>query len=78
MDGISMSAASPEEMQAVERSKTIIEPFAFVGTNAIIMPGIKIGESAVIAAGAVVTRDVPSCEVWAGVPARKIDIRKKR
>lgn len=78
MDGMSMSAASPREMQVIEKSKTIIEPFAFVGTNAVIMPGIKIGEAAVIAAGAVVTRDVPSYEVWAGVPARKINIRKKR
>ena len=72
MEGISMSASSPEEMQVIERHKTIIGPYAFVGTNAVIMYGTNIGEGAVIAAGAVVTKNVPPHEVWAGVPARKI------
>jgi galactoside O-acetyltransferase len=76
-EGISMSAAAPKDMQIVERSKTIIGPYAFVGTNAVIMYGINIGEGAVIAAGAVVTKDVPPYEVWAGVPAIKVNTRKK-
>lgn len=44
----------------------------YVGNNAILLPGIKIGDNVVIGAGAVVTKDVPSNEVWAGVPAKKI------
>lgn len=34
--------------------------------------GVTIGDSAVIAAGAIVTQDIPSCEMWGGVPARCI------
>jgi acetyltransferase-like isoleucine patch superfamily enzyme len=44
----------------------------FIGANVIIMPGVHIGDDVVIGAGAVVTRDVPSDSVIAGVPARKI------
>ena len=44
----------------------------FIGINAIIMPGVSIGENCVIGAGTVVTRSVPSNTVAVGVPARKI------
>ena len=44
----------------------------WVGANATLLPGITIGDDAVIAAGAVVTRDVPSNVVVGGVPARFI------
>ncbi|HOK79240.1 MAG TPA: acyltransferase [bacterium] len=46
-----------------------------IGAGAIILPGVKIGKGAIIGAGAVVTQEVPSYEVWAGVPARKIKTR---
>jgi acetyltransferase-like isoleucine patch superfamily enzyme len=44
----------------------------FVGYGAVIMPGIRVGSDSVIAAGAVVTKDVPNNSVAAGVPARII------
>lgn len=44
----------------------------FVGAGATILPGVVIGEHAIVAAGAVVTRSVPAFEIWGGVPARKI------
>lgn len=44
----------------------------WIGANSTILPGVNIGDGAVIAAGAVVTRDVPSNECWGGVPARFI------
>jgi UDP-2-acetamido-3-amino-2,3-dideoxy-glucuronate N-acetyltransferase len=43
---------------------------ASIGSNATILPGITIGEGAMIGAGAVVIRDVPDCAIVAGVPAR--------
>lgn len=42
----------------------------YIGYGAIIMPGVTIGEDAIVGAGAVVTRDVPSNTVVVGVPAR--------
>ena len=45
---------------------------AWIGFGAIIMRGTRIGDGAVVAAGSVVTSDVPAFEIWAGVPARRI------
>lgn len=45
----------------------------FLGARSIIMPGVTIGDNSIIAAGAVVTKDVPPNEIWGGVPAKKIN-----
>ena len=45
---------------------------AFVGAHSIILKGVVIGERSVIAAGSVVTKNIPADEVWGGVPARFI------
>lgn len=47
----------------------------WIGLNCIIMDGVKIGDSAVIAAGAVVTKDVPPFAIVGGVPAKVIKYR---
>lgn len=47
----------------------------WIGTGAIILQGVTIGNGSVVAAGAVVTKDIPDNEVWGGVPAKFI---KKR
>lgn len=44
----------------------------FIGVRSMIMPGVHIGDRCIIAAGSVVTKDVPSNQVWGGVPARFI------
>lgn len=44
-----------------------------IGTNAIIMPGVSVGDNCIIACGAIVTHDVPNNSVVAGVPASRIE-----
>jgi len=55
--------------------QTIVENDVWIGYGAVIMPGIRIGKGAIIGARAVVTRDVSSYSVVAGVPARIIRMR---
>ncbi len=50
----------------------VIERGVWIGANATILPGVTVGESSVVAAGAVVTRDVPPNSVVGGVPAHVI------
>ena len=49
---------------------TLVRRGASIGSNATILPGITIGEYALVGAGSVVTRDVPDCAIVVGVPAR--------
>ena len=44
----------------------------WIATNALILPGVSIGDGAIVAAGAVVTKDVPAKCMVAGVPARVV------
>ena len=52
--------------------KVVIGDDAWIGAGSIILPGVTIGERAIIAAGAVVNHDVPADSVYGGVPARRI------
>lgn len=52
--------------------RTILEADVWVGGGAIIMCGVRVGRGAVIAAGAVVTKDVEPYAIVAGIPAKKI------
>jgi acetyltransferase-like isoleucine patch superfamily enzyme len=55
-----------------------IEDFAWIGTRSTVLPGVRIGRGAVVAAGSVVTRDVPALAIVAGVPAKKIGERRSQ
>ena len=52
--------------------KIIIKDNVWICSNAVVLPGVKIGENSVIAAGAVVTKDIPDNVVAMGVPARVV------
>lgn len=54
----------------------VIEDHVWLGMRAMVLPGVRIGRGAVIAAGAVVSRDVEPLSVVAGVPARVVGHRK--
>jgi galactoside O-acetyltransferase len=76
IDAISMSACAPKDMQRVIGNTTILKQFSCILTNAVVLPGVTLHEGAVLAAGAVATRDIPAWEIWGGVPARKLADRK--
>lgn len=54
--------------------EVVLKRGSFVGTNATILPGVTVGECAFVAAGAVVTKDVPSYHIVGGVPARTLRV----
>jgi UDP-2-acetamido-3-amino-2,3-dideoxy-glucuronate N-acetyltransferase len=59
-------------------AKTQVKRCASIGSNATILPGVTIGEKAIVGAGAVVTRDVPDYAIVVGVPAHVIgDVRSE-
>ncbi len=66
------------ETWAAVELPVIIEDYVFVGPRAIILPGVTIGYGAVVAAGAVVTKDVPSRAIVAGIPAKLIGQRSTK
>jgi len=57
--------------------RTVVKKGASIGANATILPGVTIGENAMIGAGSVVLADVPDNTVWVGNPARQIKILTK-
>jgi acetyltransferase-like isoleucine patch superfamily enzyme len=58
--------------QGVSTNPVTIEDDIWIGANAVILPGVTIGHHSVVAAGAVVTKDVPPHSLVAGVPAKII------
>lgn len=66
-----------EDFRVIEAPVTV-EDYVFIGPRAIILPGVKIGKGAVVAAGAVVSKDVEPFTIVGGVPARVIGERKNK
>ena len=58
--------------QGVSTSPVVIGDDIWIGANAVVLPGVTIGHHSVVAAGAVVTKDVPPHSLVAGVPAKII------
>jgi len=55
-----------------------IKDYVFIGPRVIILPGVTIGKGAIVAAGGIVTKDIPDFEIWGGVPAKKIGERNNK
>lgn len=64
-------------MCAGRKGKVVIHKHVFIGSRATILPGVTIGEGAVVAACACVTKDVPEYTIVAGVPATPIKDRNR-
>jgi maltose O-acetyltransferase len=56
-------------------AKVIIEDDVWIGANATILPGVRVGKGSVIGAGSVVTNDIPEYSIAVGIPARVISKR---
>ena len=58
--------------QGVNTTPVVIEDDIWIGANAVVLPGVTIGQHSIVAAGAIVTKDVPPHSLVAGVPAKVI------
>ena len=68
----------PQSPEFADRGgEVVIGDHAWIACRAMVRPGVKIGAGAVVAAGAVVTRDVEPYAIVAGVPARKVGERNR-
>lgn len=63
---------SPDERQSLVPGHIHIRKNAWIGAGATILPGVTIGENAIVAAGAVVSKDVPDNTIVGGIPAKII------
>ena len=68
----------PIARQPEPTTGVVIEDDCWLGAGVIVIDGVRIGRGSVVAAGSVVTRDVESCSVVAGVPARRVGSRDSR
>ena len=62
----------PEDRKMLDLKRIVLKRKCWIGANSVILPGVTVGENSVVAAGSVVTKDVPADTVVAGVPARVI------
>lgn len=76
MTDISMLATTPQDGNIARRLVTTIGQCVVIFAHAVVLPGVTIGDGAVIAAGAVVTKDVAPFAIVAGVPARVVGMRE--
>lgn len=68
--GVLLRAGGREALHPI-----VIEEDAWIGHGALLLGGVRIGRGAIVAAGSVVTTDVPACMIWAGVPAKTLKPR---
>jgi len=75
--GKRMSTALPQEQRNVIVGKVVIEKDAFVGTNVVIHPNVRIGEGAIIGSNSLVLRDIEPWSINVGSPCKKVGERPR-
>ena len=65
---------TPDKKQG-DDGRVVIEEDCWIGANAIILSGVTIGKGSVVAAGAIVTKDIPPYSIYKGVPPRNLTAR---
>jgi len=65
----SANPAIPVRQQGYTTQPVTIGRDVWIGAHVVILPGVTIGDQAIVGAGAVVTKSIPAGEIWAGVPA---------
>ena len=64
-----------DKKDSTSNGEIIVEDEVWIGTNALILSGLTIGKGAIIAAGSIVTKDVPPYSIYGGNPAKLIKYR---
>lgn len=67
----------PIQLQGHTSEKTVIGDDVWLGANVVVLPGVTIGKHSIIAAGAVVTKDIPDYAIAGGIPAKVIKYRNQ-
>jgi acetyltransferase-like isoleucine patch superfamily enzyme len=62
----------------LEFKPVILKDGCDIGYGSIILPGVTVGEGAIVGAGSVVTKNIPDFEIWAGVPAKLLRKRQSK
>lgn len=73
-----LESGHPSSKGNIETKKIRIDDYAWINFNVIILKGVTIGKGAIVAAGSIVTKDVPAFSIVAGNPARVIKILENK
>ena len=76
LDALSMSAVAPGGLMDIKKAITILDAYSVILVNSTVLPGVRLHEGAVLAAGGVATKDIPAWEIWGGAPAKFIRKRE--
>ena len=71
-----LSLESLMRNQSCHSASILLGNNVWIGANVVVLKGVKIESGSVVVAGAVVTKSIPSNEIWRGVPAKKNGERK--
>jgi len=66
--------SSPFASQGYRGGDVVIGANVWLGAHVVVLPGVSIGDNAIVGAGAVVTKNIPMGARWAGVPAKPLDL----